>query len=701
MYNIQIQRILKQAEREMFSLHHPYVGTEHMILAILKSEADVTKVLNKYGLTYQKFKDSLVKIVGRAEKKSEIALYTPLLKRTILHASEIANEESRELSTKDLIISVLDIGEGVGVRILLNMELDIDSIYDELKEKNIGGKEELLVCQIGKVINVNTKEKVFKREKELGEIIEILLRKNKCNPLLLGEAGVGKTSIVEELARLISEKEVPEILNDYKIISLDTGSLISGTKYRGDFEERLTKIIEEVVSDKKTILFIDEIHTLMNCGGAEGAIDAANILKPFLAKGEVKIIGATTNREYYLSIHKDKALDRRFQIVNVEEPDLKDTEYILKNIRDIYESHHNVIITDENIHDIIKYGNKYIFNRFNPDKSIDILDSVCAHVQATRPNKKNALSVLEKKKESLLLQKKYKSVLETELKIKDLTEKTDRIQITKEDILKVIEYKANIPVLDVFNRQLLTLSSTLKRNIIGQDRQIDEITELLKGKYLFDNSKVLTILLSGPVGVGKSYTAKSIANTLFGKDYLLQIDMSEFSSDTALSRLLGTHQGYIGYDDGALLDKIREKPYSIILLENIEKASFSVQKVFSSIMEKSYIHNSKGEKIYFNNTTIIMTETLNSSGNIIFGNNTYNHRELSSELLDNIDKIIVFDSIDKRTAKKYLKRETENIKINSSEYDYIIEKALIEKNGFRGLQRELNKYKIDKVFSKV
>lgn len=701
MYNIQIQRILKQAEREMFSLHHPYVGTEHMILAILKSEADVTKVLNKYGLTYQKFKDSLVKIVGRAEKKSEIALYTPLLKRTILHASEIANEESRELSTKDLIISVLDIGEGVGVRILLNMELDIDSIYDELKEKNIGGKEELLVCQIGKVINGNTKEKVFKREKELGEIIEILLRKNKCNPLLLGEAGVGKTSIVEELARLISEKEVPEILNDYKIISLDTGSLISGTKYRGDFEERLTKIIEEVVSDKKTILFIDEIHTLMNCGGAEGAIDAANILKPFLAKGEVKIIGATTNREYYLSIHKDKALDRRFQIVNVEEPDLKDTEYILKNIRDIYESHHNVIITDENIHDIIKYGNKYIFNRFNPDKSIDILDSVCAHVQATRPNKKNALSVLEKKKESLLLQKKYKSVLETELKIKDLTEKTDRIQITKEDILKVIEYKANIPVLDVFNRQLLTLSSTLKRNIIGQDRQIDEITELLKGKYLFDNSKVLTILLSGPVGVGKSYTAKSIANTLFGKDYLLQIDMSEFSSDTALSRLLGTHQGYIGYDDGALLDKIREKPYSIILLENIEKASFSVQKVFSSIMEKSYIHNSKGEKIYFNNTTIIMTETLNSSGNIIFGNNTYNHRELSSELLDNIDKIIVFDSIDKRTAKKYLKRETENIKINSSEYDYIIEKALIEKNGFRGLQRELNKYKIDKVFSKV
>lgn len=702
MYDIEVKRILKQSEKEMFLLHHPYVGTEHMILAILKSNSFVSEILNKYSLTYKRFKTSLVKIVGRAEKKSEIALYTPLLKKTLIYASNIAKEENVDISARHLFIALLDIGEGIGVRILLNMEIDVDSIYDELKDYNGSiNKNELLIHKIGRIIKVNSNERVYKREKEIKQILETLLRKSKCNPLLIGEAGVGKSAIIEELARLINDKNVPEGLYDYEIVALDTGSLISGTKYRGDFEERLTNLIEEIVHNKKIILFIDEIHTLINCGGAEGAVDAANILKPYLARGDIKIIGATTTKEYKLSIEKDKALDRRFQKIIVEEPNLKDTEYILKKIKQTYEEHHNVLISDENISDIVKYADKYIFNKYNPDKSIDILDSVCAHVQCTRPNKKNALSVLEKKKESMLLQKKYKMALETELKIKDLMENTDKIQITKADIITVIEYKANIPVLDIFSKRLSMLSTNLKSTIYGQDMQIDEIVKLLKEKYLVDNNKVLSILLTGPIGTGKTYTAVAIANALFGEKFFLKIDMSEFSSDSALSRLLGTHQGYAGYEEEALLDKIKEQPYSIILLDNVERASKKVQKVFSDIIENGYIHNSKGEKIYFNNSTIIMTETISNFKNIGFNNLKHFQSNIETELLDCIDKVIDFSKIDKLSAKKYIKRETGNIKITSKDYNVIIERANIDKYGMRGLQKELNRYKIDKVFTKV
>ncbi len=700
MYDIEVKRILKQAEKEMFVLHHPYVGTEHMILAILKSNTKECSILNKYGLTYKNFCDNLIKIMGKASKKSEIALYTPLLKKTLMHAEDLANSDNQNVQIKHIILSLLNIGEGVAVRILLNMDIDLDSIYDELSN-DYSNKSNLTIYNVGRIIKTNKKEKIYKREKEIRKVIEILLRKDKSNPLLIGEAGVGKTAMGEELARKIYEKDVPEQLYDYEVIELDTGSLISGTKYRGDFEEKLNKIINEVILNNKIILFIDEIHTLINCGGAEGAVDAANILKPFLARGCLKVIGATTIREYKLSIQKDKALDRRFQTIIVDEPSINDTEFILKNIKNIYEKHHNVLISDENISDIVKYADKYILNRYNPDKCIDILDSVCAHVQCIRPNKRNALSVLEKKKETLLLQKKYKSVLETELKIKDLIDNTDKIQITKEDILKVIEYKANIPVLDNISNKLSNLPSTLKSIIYGQDKQIDEIVELLKEKYMKDNNKVLSILLKGSVGVGKTYLATSIATGLFGEKYFLKIDMSEFSNETALSRLLGVHAGYVGYEEEALLNRVKDYPYSIILLDNIEKSSIKVQNLFVSILENGYIHNSKGEKISFNNSTIIMTET-NEKVSIGFNNNSLlSLSNTNSILTDKVDKIIYFAKIDKNSAKKYLKREAGRLKLTTSEYNMIIDKALIDKTGIRGLQKELNKYKIDKVFTKV
>ncbi|HBA37492.1 MAG TPA: hypothetical protein DCY94_02085 [Firmicutes bacterium] len=450
------------------------------------------------------------------------------------------------------------------------------------------------------------------------------------------------------------------------------------------------------------MLFIDEIHTLVNCGGAEGAIDAANILKPYLARGELKIIGATTYKEYRDTIYKDKALDRRFQIISVEEPSLKDTEYILKNIAPIYENHHNVIISEANIKDIIKYADKYIYNRYNPDKSIDILDSVCAHVQLSRPNKNNALSELGKKKEKLLKSKKYASALEIELQIKNLKEDTQRIQITKKDITKIIEYKANIPVLDNFNDKIENLSKKIKGHIFGQDKSIDEVCDALKEKYLVDNSKPLSILLLGPSGVGKTSIAKEIANNLFGNRQFLRLDMSELSGDGAMNKLLGTAQGYVGYEDDCLLGKIKDYPYSMILLDEIEKSSTKVQKLFLEILENGHIRNAKGEMIHFENTTIIMTSNARTSKTLGFTESKVDCKEMMDKnLFERLDKIVTLDEIDEDSARKYIKRESDGLSLKKKDLDEIISKANIADNGLRGVQKELNKYKISKLLTKV
>lgn len=704
-FNLEVKKILKEAEKEMFDLNHPYVGSEHMLLAILHLDNSLKEILESYDLTYEGFKKELISVVGTSHKKSELALYTPLLKRIISNALEEADETSNGLvKPEHLLIGMLEEGEGVGIRILMNMNINIEGIYNELIKKanpNKSNKSSILQ-EIGKTITPKSDEHIYKREKEINNLIEILLRKNKNNPLLLGEAGVGKTAIVEELARRIEAKEIPDALLGYKVIEMDTGSLISGTRYRGEFEDRLNKIIKECIESKNIILFIDEIHTLVNCGGAEGAVDAANILKPYLARGEIKVIGATTLKEYKMTIYKDKALDRRFEIINVEEPSLKDTEYILSHIKENYEKHHNCIITDENIKTIVKYSDKYIFNRFNPDKSIDILDSVCAHVQLSRPNKNNCLTVLQKKKEKFLQNKKYKDALETELKIKDLIENTSRIQITDEDILKIVEYRANMPVLDNFNNKIIKLPAIIKTHIFGQDKAIDKICDALKEKYLIDNSKPLSILLLGNRGTGKTSLAKEIANNLFGNKQFLRLDMSELSGDGAQNKLLGSAQGYVGYDDDCLLNKIKDYPYSILLLDEIEKSSPKIQNLFQEILENGEIRNAKGETIHFENTTIIMTSNTPISSPIGFKEEISDTNSVViPELYDRIQKVITLDNIDTTSAKKFIKRETENLELSKETINEIIKNAHIEKNGLRGVQKELNIYKIHKLLTKV
>lgn len=702
-FSLEVKKILKEAENEMFDLNHPYVGSEHMLLSILKISSTLKELLGAYDLTYDNFRRELIDIVGTSRKKSELALYTPLLKRIISDAKEEAEETNNgTILPEHLLLGMLEEGEGVGIRILINMDINIEGIYNDLVKSgsNKKGKKSILL-EIGKLITPRKDERIYKREKEIEELIEILLRKNKNNPLLLGEAGVGKTAIVEELARKISNGEVPDSLSNYKIIEMDTGSLISGTRYRGEFEDRLNKIIKEAISEKDVILFIDEIHTLVNCGGAEGAIDAANILKPYLARGALKVIGATTFKEYKMTIYKDKALDRRFQIINVDEPSKEDTEYILKNVKPNYEKHHNVSISDENIASIINYADKYIHNRYNPDKSIDILDSVCAHAQIMRPNNKDQIKELSQKKEDFLSAKKYKNALEIELKIKDIKENSSTVHITDEDILRVVENRANIPLMDTLKEKLESLPEILKKRITGQNAAIDEICNTLKEKYLLSNTSPLTIWLEGPSGVGKTFLVKEIAKNLFGSNFFLRLDMNELSGEGVSSKLLGTSQGFVGYEDESLLEKIRDYPYSIILLDDIDKSSLKAINIFKEIIENGKVRTGKGEELHFENATIIMTSTTSGETGIGFNTNSkLRANSTSNPLRKCAEKVISLSPIDEADARNFIETMGDQT-LDKKDIDDLLSKVDIQRDGMRGVLKVLNRYKIDKLATKV
>jgi len=383
-FGVQITGILKNAEKERYNLKHPYVGTEHLLLSVLSNDKEMAEYLKEYGLTYEKFKKELNIVVGSASKTSEINLYTPLLKRVINNALDNAKENNNAIvTTKHLILSILEEGEGIAIRLLVTMNIDIDSIYDNLNKNNKLTTKKLELYETGILLNesIDFNECVVGRDKEIDLIIETLLRKKKNNPILIGDAGVGKTAIVEELVRRIERKEVPDNLYNTKIVSLEMGALVSGTKYRGEFEEKLTKIIKELENNSNIILFIDEIHSMVNAGGAEGAITAGDIFKPALARGKIKCIGATTTHEYQKFFSGDKALMRRFEIINVDEPTSSETKDILLKVKNEYEQHHNVIIPTNMLDKIITYTDKFITNKKNPDKAIDFLDSVCSKVK--------------------------------------------------------------------------------------------------------------------------------------------------------------------------------------------------------------------------------------------------------------------------------------------------------------------------------
>ena len=684
-YSLEVKRIFKDAEKIAIDLNHPYIGTEHLLLSLINNDDKIKKILLKYDLTYDEFLDELLLVVGTSENKKCTCIYTPLLKRVIKTADEISKNKMME--PMHLLEAILEEGEGIAIRIIISMGIDIDKLYDEIKKKHKKGNTKLELYNIGKDMSeINSDDILVGREKELNLIIETLLRKNKNNPLLIGPAGVGKSAIIEELARRIKSGNVPNKLKDKKIVSLEMSSLVAGTKYRGEFEEKLNKIIKEIEENPEIILFIDEIHTMANAGGAEGAINASDILKPYLARGKVKIIGATTTNEYNKFIAKDKALSRRFEIIKINEPTIKETENILSKIRPSFEKHYNIKITEENIKNIVSLTDRYVLDRFNPDKSIDLLDSVCAmkEVESTKEKDisklKDKLLNIVKKKENMVKKNNFDEALKyrsMEIKLQEKIDKEENTpnKITAKDIKEMLERKNNIPFIE---NDFENLENYLLDNIIGQNNVVREIINALKQK---EEDLPVSILLTGSTGVGKTKTVKEIAKYL--DIPLIRLDLSEYNESVSITRLIGASAGYVGYDDENIFEKVRMNPHSIILLDELEKAHPNVINLFLQILDEGYVTNSKGEKIDFKNTYIFMTSNAMVNQKIGFMKGKSNYQDsFSKEFLARITAKINYNNITEEMIKEYLDKKGIADYSLVKDFDY-------ENQGFRGLDKYL------------
>lgn len=700
-FNEEAQTVLINAKKEMLELGHPYIGTEHLLLSILKSDSNINDRLGNYNLNYNNFKDELCRVVGTTEKKSEYFLYTPLLRKVLENAVIDSRENNDgEVTLEHLFFSMLEEGEGIAIRVLIGMGIDIEGLYDEfstslIKKCKKNKKKKLLIYDLGTDITQEAREgkldPVIGREKEVKRVMEILCRRTKNNPILIGEAGVGKTAIVEELSRLIANDDVPSCLAGKKIISLDMATMVAGTKYRGEFEERMKKVIKEIEDNNDIILFIDEIHTMVGAGGAEGAIDASNILKPALARGRIRCIGATTTLEYKKFIEKDSALERRFQKVLAEEPSVEDTKNILINIKDIYEKFHNVIISEEMIDAIIFLSEKYIFDRNRPDKEIDVLDEVCSRVGIKENDTlikvkdiKKEISDIEKKKNSYILDnnidmaykmRKRETELMSFLNETYLSNKIENV-VDISDIAMVINNRTNIPIYEIVSSDISSISdikNRLKNKIIGQDKIIDNILNITKRIKFGYGGKCYSMMFVGASGVGKSMLAKEYAKNLVGENNFIRLDMSEYSDATSVNKILGSSPGYVGYDDNKnILEEIRNKPNSVILLDEIDKAHPSVINLFYQILEEGKIKNSKGTTIRFDNVIIIMTTNKGFENNSIGFNKSLEsgvHSSLknyfSAAFVNRLDDIIIFNRLSTYDVEKII-----NLKLNALKEKY-------------------------------
>lgn len=691
------KKIMVGAKIEMKELKHPYIGSEHLMLSILKNDKKIKEQLKSYNLDYDSFKKAIIESIGIGKKESEWFLYTPLIKRVIEEAIVSSKENNHnEVTTRHLLYALLEEGEGVAIRLMISMGVDLDELMNEFEIKLVSKKKnkKLLLDEFG--IDLNKKalnneiDPVYGRDNEIRRVIEILSRRTKNNPLLIGDAGVGKTAIVEELARRIVNGDVPNNLKLKKIINVDMASLVAGTKYRGEFEERIRKIINEVENNDDIILFIDEIHTIVGAGGAEGAIDASNIFKPSLARGKIKMIGATTKDEYKSSIEKDKALERRFQTVIVDEPSKEDVLNIVYNLKDIYSSYHHVIIPDEIIKELVELSTKYIHNRKEPDKTIDLLDEVCSFTsmkESEDAKKYNELNkelkkIIDSKKE-YLIKNDFNKASEYKNKENDLMNKINELEliisdkniVTTNDILSVIKLKTKLDdyMFDVSLFDDNTLKNKLKNKIKGQDNVIDILVDSYKMKFLNKGDECLSYLFVGSSGIGKTYLAKSFGEEVFGKN-VFKIDMSEFSESYSVSKLIGSPSGYVGYEDNnGFFECVRENPNCVLILDEIDKSHESIRNLLYQVLDEGHIKDSRGRDINFKNTIIIMTSNVGFENNTI-GFNNKNNTELidvfSKSFLNRIDNVITFNDLSKEIIENII---IENIKTLEQKYNVTID----------------------------
>lgn len=749
-FSEEAQKVLLNAKKEMQELKHPYVGSEHLFLSLLKCDSELSKKLNDFGITYNKFKDKLIELIGYGTEKNDWFLYTPLLKRVMETALLISKESSNgEVTTDHLLFAILEEGGGVAVRILNEMDIDVSDIQDyfstKLSSKKKNNKKKLLVEEFGvdltKKAMLNELDPVIGRDKEIKRIMEILCRRGKNNPLLIGDAGVGKTALVEELARLIVEDKVPSQLKNKRIISVSIATLVSGTKYRGEFEERVTKMLKELENSDNILLFIDEIHTLMGAGGAEGAIDAANIFKPALARGKIRLIGATTTDEYKQTIEKDRAMDRRFQTVFVYEPDTEAVYQILEKLKPIYEAYHGVKIGDDELKLIIKLSNKYIYDRKQPDKAIDILDEVCSKASISKYKSFSKLNIYKEElnqivaaKNQFIIKQDFENAMCLKTQEKSVLSKINKLELKKtnkqvntinvSDIAEVVSQKTNIPIYEINSsnsKYIKNLETCLKKKIIGQDEAISSLVSATKRIKLgySDSNKPYSYLFVGPTGVGKTRLATEYSNYLFGEDKLIRFDMSEYRDSSSITKIIGSAPGYVGYDDGNnKLEKIRKNPHAVVLLDEIEKAHPAVLNLFLQILDEGKITDSRGNTVYFNHHIIIMTSNVGFNCDSVGFVEEVSKEDsklkdfLSLELLNRIQKVIYFNKLDDVSIKNIIKYKLDivrnkfkekNIKIhiNDTIISKIIELSRYKEFGARKIdqviEEKIDDYVIDSI----
>ena len=715
-FDEEARKVLICAKKEMKELKHDYIGTEHVVLAMLNNS---DCILNKYGVNYNNFRNKLIDIVGIGSESNDLYLYTPLLKRIIENVVNESRESGSVIDSSNILSSIIAEGDGVAIRILIELGVDIDKLYNEVvKSTSKKKKKKSILDELGvdlnlKVIN-GLIDPVIGRDNEINRMIEILCRRTKNNPILIGEAGVGKTAIVEELASRIVNGNVPDCLKNKRIISLDMASSVAGTKYRGEFEERMKRVLDELESDDDIILFIDEIHTIMGAGGAEGAIDASNIFKPSLARGKMRCIGATTINEYNKYIAKDGALDRRFQKLEIKEPG--NIKNILMNLRDIYSKHHNVSISEKMIDKIIMYSKKYIKDRKEPDRSIDILDEVCAKASLKnnrielKINKlKNKLLNVIKKKENYIAIDNYKDAYILKKEEDSITSMLNKLEIEnnnktkvvyEKDILDVIKSKANIPVLSIDDNYIDSIRKKINNNIIGNNKSIDE---LLKVAKIFNNyNECISLLLCGNMGVGKYSISKIFGELLVGVDNVIKLDMNEFNDMYSINKI-------IGYSNNkCILDELRNKSSNVLILDGIENCNSNVLNLFVDGMKNGYIKDYNGNVIRLANCIIIMITNIDNN---FFGfnknNNKYDYlrKVFGNELISNITKIIYFDSLSYDNIKVIFNKNIENVQkkykvnifVNEDIKNEIINLSEYEKYGVK----KLNELMKDNIEGKV
>ncbi|WP_207707366.1 ATP-dependent Clp protease ATP-binding subunit [Crassaminicella thermophila] len=766
------QKVVIFAQEEAKSLRHNYVGTEHLLLGLVKEGGGIAaKALTNMGVSLDKIKQKIVSMIGvGSELNPQLLGFTPRTKRIF----ELSFAEARRLGhnyigTEHLLLGLIREGEGVAAKILIDSGVNLTKAREEVMKllgstmspnggegvSSVNNKNTPTLNKYGRDLTEMAREgkldPVIGRSKEIERVIQILSRRTKNNPCLIGEPGVGKTAIAEGLAQKIVEGNIPEILKDKRVVTLDLASMVAGAKYRGEFEDRLKKVMDELRQSKDVILFIDEMHTIIGAGGAEGAIDASNILKPALARGEIQAIGATTLDEYRKHIEKDAALERRFQPIHVEEPTVEETIQILKGLRDKYEAHHGVKITDKAIEAAANLSHRYITDRFLPDKAVDLIDEAASKIRLKIVTQPPELKDLEEKLEELAKEKeeaisaqdfeRAASVRDKEKQVKEELDnrknnwrvnQTDKATVGEEEIAETVSSWTGIPVKKLAQEEsekLLHMEEILHERVIGQEESVKAIARAVRRARvgLKDPKRPIgSFIFLGPTGVGKTELSKALAEALFGdEDALIRIDMSEYMEKHAVSRLVGSPPGYVGYEEGGqLTEKVRRKPYSVVLFDEIEKAHPDVFNILLQILDDGRLTDSKGKVVDFKNTVIIMTSnvgahTIKKQKTLGFAENVEDEkqsayekmkenvmselrRNFRPEFLNRIDEVIVFHALEQEhineivelMIKDLTKRMKElNIKIEISEAakKLLGEKGFDPEYGARPLKRAIRR----------